>query len=1119
MISVLKRLPAAALLLLAGLSLPRPGAAAEQPHDIKIAPVAQSLAISLKIGPRGQVSGFAYTPDGSVFVSLSPSAGLYVWDGANGLLLRTLDAENDSLLAMSPDGKTVATADVKGTIRLWELSTGQVLRTLPPQEGVKAIGFSPDGTRIASTDHDGTLFLTETGSGSRLSAVTVAAKTASNGVHLDHLAFTRDSRQIVLAVNRDVLHSLAVVDVASGKVLRSVRLGRDSVRSLSLSPDGRRAAVVLHHVDHAQLWDLTGAGKLAEAGKDVSAKSIAFSADGSTLVLIGSGASKESRLEKAEYGLVEVWNGDGSRLVRALRLPAAVDGEVSLSPDHRSLLFTERGQVRVLDLEKAKLGSLATGEVSAVVKLAFSPDGGKLAMGSFGRVHLLDFDHPGRSGAVKVVPEWVSSVAFRRDGRGLSIAAGDETVAWDLSANKAARTLDHTEFANSRSKRLLSIGRPGHVSAAYDTSGALMALTADNGTQLQLWDQSAGEKRLDLAVPDVADDSLGEPALSSQGRVVDDRLGKPALSGDGRVVAAMLGRRNSLVLWNTGDGRELARIKTNCADLVLNRDGSLAACAAGGEVKLIDTTKGEVVRRMKGAAPLRFGADDTTLFTGAPTATVRQWDTRSGALLQAVRLPGDITLTDFAVSPDGKAIATAGSDRVVRIFSGEKWRQSMTVALVGDGWVVMTPEGYYDASSPEAENALQVRNGDGLFDVLPVASYRERFYRPDIIREILAGKGSLVMRASGEIQKPPRLKLGSLPAQVFDGRVDLAVSIQDQGGGVGDLRVYVNGTAVVATAGGKEGRGITLSGTAAVAKPRTISLRLPDGHNEISVIAFNADNSVSCEPVRAVVDAASQAPRKPRLHALIVGIDRFENPAFNLRYAVNDAKAVAEVFRRQTAGGLFEKVDVELLTEPAQTTRAALVRALEKYRDVAPEDVFVFYVASHGTVEGDDLTSKEYFLITSNVGSASVRALKRDAISQQEMKNLIGNIPAGKKTLLLDTCHSGALGLALQGGTRGLAEDTAVKVLSNAIGSTVISASTSQQQSLEGYENHGVFSWVLLQALGGKADVRGRGFVTTLDLAGYVEYEVPRIAEKVFNAKQFPNLHTSGQAFPLVMSR
>jgi uncharacterized caspase-like protein len=193
-----------------------------------------------------------------------------------------------------------------------------------------------------------------------------------------------------------------------------------------------------------------------------------------------------------------------------------------------------------------------------------------------------------------------------------------------------------------------------------------------------------------------------------------------------------------------------------------------------------------------------------------------------------------------------------------------------------------------------------------------------------------------------------------------------------------------------------------------------------------------------------------------------------------------------------------------------------LLAALARYRAIAADDVFVFYVASHGTVADQDLANREYFLIPSNMGLTSDEALHRDAISQADLRQLIASIPATKKVLLLDTCQAGALGDALALTARGESDQTAINILSGAVGSTVLSAATSQEQALEGMEGHGVFTWVVLQGLDGKADVQKNGYVSTLDLASYVGDQVPKVAVQVFKREQFPNLHNAGQSFPIV---
>jgi uncharacterized caspase-like protein len=257
---------------------------------------------------------------------------------------------------------------------------------------------------------------------------------------------------------------------------------------------------------------------------------------------------------------------------------------------------------------------------------------------------------------------------------------------------------------------------------------------------------------------------------------------------------------------------------------------------------------------------------------------------------------------------------------------------------------------------------------------------------------------------------------------------------------------------------------------------------------------------------------------KPQLYALVVGIQDFDNSDLSLRYSVADAKSIAQILEKKAAP-LFSKVNIEQLVTKPTTTKAALVSAFARYKTIEPRDVFLFYVATHGTVENADLANAEFFLIPSNMKEVSDEGIRREALSQREVRQMIASIPATRKLLLLDTCHSGAMGDAMMLTTRALEESGAVTVLSGAVGSTVLSASTSDQEALEGQDGHGLFTWVLLQGLAGSADARKNGAVKTFDLAAYVDDEVPKVAEEHFNRKQVPNLHNAGQSFEIVSSR
>ena len=71
------------------------------------------------------------------------------------------------------------------------------------------------------------------------------------------------------------------------------------------------------------------------------------------------------------------------------------------------------------------------------------------------------------------------------------------------------------------------------------------------------------------------------------------------------------------------------------------------------------------------------------------------------------------------------------------------------------------------------------------------------------------------------------------------------------------------------------------------------------------------------------------------------------------------------------------------------------------------------------------------------------------------------------------------------------------------------------QEALEGYQGHGLFTYVLTEGMKGKADTDRDGFLRTLELANYVDSEVSALAEKVFKHSQYSTVTPSGQSFPI----
>lgn len=735
---------------------------------------------------------------------------------------------------------------------------------------------------------------------------------------------------------------------------------------------------------------------------------------------------------------------------------------------------------------------------------------------------------------------YVFSSIYSRDGRyALSGSLDNKVTIWDLDSGSQARIIE-TEAGEA----------PGISALAMSPDGNYLITGARGGGTVKLWNTGTWQQVSSLpghsltevmeALAFSADSKHVVAGGSYQIRQWDVRTGRElgvithaaffdrnqpyaiAFSPDSRLAfakgvgfASLWDIEAERRLWIRGGatGGERGGRMTFNSSASFAPSGKHILSGEGENLVLRDAASGRVTRTFVDDAPapidaVAFSADGAYALSGAADGGIRLWNVQTGEKLRSFTGHSD-EVASVAFSRDGRYVLSGGdaSTRLWDVASGE---ELATMVSFADGeWLIITPSGYYNASD-KGDQYLSVTVGGKPYTI---AQLREAFYRPDLVKVALAGQQVEGMKRMADIKPPPSVAIINTPASVTSDQVSVSLEVKDQGGGIGDVRLYLNGTAVMLD---QSGRALALRADAPnAARTFTYSLQLVSGRNSLRAIAFNADNSMQSSDALFEIDAKT-AVKKPDLHALVVGIQEYENPKLTLTYPVADAILFADTLRERAAG-LFDAVTITRLTTREQTTSASISAALKKMRTrVGPNDLFVFYVASHGTVDDG-----EYFLITSNVGATSTEKLRRDALSQNNLKELLSNIPAAKKLIVLDTCNAGKLGDAIQMAmlTRGMSEDTAFKVLSRAVGSTILSAANSQQEALEGYRDHGLFTYVLSEGLQGRADLDKDGFVKTTELASYIEDEVPDLAEKIFKRKQYPVASPSGQGFPVARAR
>jgi uncharacterized caspase-like protein len=219
-----------------------------------------------------------------------------------------------------------------------------------------------------------------------------------------------------------------------------------------------------------------------------------------------------------------------------------------------------------------------------------------------------------------------------------------------------------------------------------------------------------------------------------------------------------------------------------------------------------------------------------------------------------------------------------------------------------------------------------------------------------------------------------------------------------------------------------------------------------------------------------------------RLILVAVGVDAYADASLNLRFAVADARTVAEGMR---GGGarLFRETRVTLLTD-RDATRDNILRALAEAAEVAaPEDTFVLYIAGHGIRTEPD--RRFLFLPHEADVSGGMESLRRTGLDEDTLVAALARVRARDGFLFVDTCHAGQV--------------------------------TIDSLAAIGNET-GVFAFAVLEAIRGRAARDADGYVSALAVGEYVTRRVPALAAERRHRQDavFRTAQRDLRSFPLV---
>lgn len=832
----------------------------------------------------------------------------------------------------------------------------------------------------------------------------------------------------------------------------------------------------------------------------------------------------------SEDGKAYAYDLNKGKIVRTLEEHFASVNNVCFAPDESFFATASSDRsIIIWDSKTLRKQKRLFGKSFRFETLTFNHTGTQLAVGDeLGRGRIIEL----RSSRVRVsASQWheqkISSLAFSPNDSNVYSGGFDNRLAkFNLTKNEISEKSIYKNYVSTGDYFLKKLGAYREPYAwinavAVSPKGAFVAYGGG-------WRESEVRRQAQLLRIEQIHSGAAYKLKTHQGSITDicflDEFTFLTAGSDGLLQWFYDGQTQDFYFRkkNTGLNKIQKIARVNEQQILLHSGKVLMLYDLAGE-KMVDSIQTSVpitaVAFKSSTSQIVYSTFNTLVFT-----SLQDWHQNRNTILQA----HSDKITSISFNPSMPMVATASWDATVKLWNPSTGKLQATIISIGmDDHLIITPDNYYYGT----KNSLRGIGFKYGKQFVSPEQYDLRFNRPDIVLDRIGLVPKEVIRSfhrayqkrlqrlnftedmlGEEIHLPEtRLTTSSTSLTTTDRKFSLSINARDAKYNLDRINVFVNNIPLFGL------QGIDLRSKSIQQIQQTVDLTLSAGKNKIQVSCLN-EKGVESLLETYEIEYIPERKARPNLYVAVVSVSRYNNNAMNLKYARKDGHDIASMFKRS---GWFNEVIIDTLYD-ARATRENILKLRQTFEKSSVDDQVVFFVSGHGLLD----SNLDFYFATHDIDfkDPAARGLRYD-----ELEGLLDGIPARKKLLLMDACHSGEVdksrikvseGTTVTKNTRGLVEysypadvqEEHYKVgittsfelmqelfsnISKGSGAVVISAAAGNSFALESDEwKNGVFTYSLLSGLKTKsADKNKNGEVTVSELKDFVSQEVEKLTE------------------------
>ncbi len=1095
---------------------------ASDDFTVKIWNASKGKLLHTLYGHRWNVVMAKFSPDDSKILSSAQDGSLKIWNVIDGALLLELDGHDEEIVyaEWSADNERIFSASVDGIIKIWNAKNGNVIYCIDVKVDLLSVQWSKDEQYILISTVKGDILVWNIHKESAIVFLNIPK--------LKRAIWSPDNHNLLAYTSEEIFEYGPKENSPEHKINNF----QSDITLVDWSPDGSKLLITTSNGE-SFVWDVF-------QNKQVSKHK------GDSCEIIANTWCNESKKIACCYrdGRCVVWNSENGEDQLVIEKHRLLVNSLKWSKNNQNILTASADKTaKIINAERGYIVNDLTGRAWQIKSSAFNSTNTlfytissdrKIRIWDRKYLHLID-----------CIDGYMA--CFSPCGNYLLVASDDNIVRiWECEKETLSDKFIRTdEWVNS-------------IDWSADSK---MALISSSDCITRLWDLTSVNDCKEIHsefcflvsskwAPDGKKFFLVQNPQRPEVYFLNDMIQPHVILGAFRFINTVSWSPNSEMILTTSSGSKYLKIHyvlkdsivqiidaydSELANAIWSPDGnSIVTTHLDGTMCLLKINENKKMQYKNKAhegeiQDIVWSANGQEILTSSRDQTSKKWCSETGKLL--FELKGHrASVVSSSFSPDNKHIMTSSEDGSC-IFWDNKTGEILIrlIAIDKTDRILMTPDNYYHCTSGFITKLYWIVNNTKIYSF---EQFDLKYNRPDKVLEKLGSSSPELIEAYHKAYLKRIRKMGFTEEQL-DGEfhipeteiekfeympvieekdINIELNFNDSLYKLDRYNIWINEVPLY----GIVGKSLRAFNTNEYSIKEKIELM--QGKNKIQVSCLNEKGA---ESYKESVNVTYQ-PKDPvtgKNYLVAISVSDYKDARYNLKYAVKDGRDMATMFAAKDCS-----IDT-LFNQNA--TRDSILALKQKLMQTKVDDEVILYVSGHGLLD----KNYDFYFATYDMNFENPA---EHGILYDDLEGLLDGIPARKKLLLMDACHSGGVdkediriadsllainnakgdlkiysykgtdlegeegsGLGLQNSFELMQELFAN--LSRGSGAVVISAASGVGYALESADwKNGVFTYCILNGLksnNGKlpADSNKDGQVTVSELKDYVSAEVERL--------------------------